>query len=195
MYFLKLTSEIHELTRLAKKKDMTLAIRLNGTSDIIWESKKMGEILPKLMKLFPQVIFYDYTKMALRCTTAYKKKHGIEKYWLTFSRSETNHQEAIRLLHKGQNVAVVFDKKKSQALPAIWEGKPVIDGDKNDLRFLDPEGVVVGLRYKHTTRTGAAPLNTEARLSDFVIKETDNGQTNDEKRIRANEIDSSTSIQ
>lgn len=175
IYFLKLVSEIHELTRLAKKKKMQLAVRLNGTSDIVWESKKMGRILPRLMELFPKVVFYDYTKMAQRCTAAYKKKHGLEKYWLTFSRSETNHAEAVRLLKKGQNVAVVFNKRKSQDLPTTWEGVTVVNGDKSDLRFLDPQGVVVGLRYKHTTRTGAAYLNAEAKQSDFIIREeTDN---------------------
>ena len=32
------------------------------------------------------------------------------------------------------------------------KGKKVVDGDKNDLRFLDPKGVVVGLRAKGPAR-------------------------------------------
>jgi hypothetical protein len=43
------------------------------------------------------------------------------------------------------NVAVVF---AGNDLPTEWNGKPVIDGDTDDLRFLDPQGVIVGLRAK-----------------------------------------------
>ena len=44
------------------------------------------------------------------------------------------------------NLAVVFrDKDK---IPATFLGRPVINGDADDLRFLDPEGVVVALYAK-----------------------------------------------
>ena len=33
-------------------------------------------------------------------------------------------------------------------LPKTFKGLPVIDGDKDDLRFLDPQGVIVGLIAK-----------------------------------------------
>jgi hypothetical protein len=42
------------------------------------------------------------------------------------------------------NVAVVFKDK----LPSRWMSRPVIDGDKHDLRFKDPSGVIVGLVAK-----------------------------------------------
>lgn len=42
------------------------------------------------------------------------------------------------------NVAVVFKDK----LPSKWMSRRVIDGDKHDLRFLDPKGVIVGLVAK-----------------------------------------------
>jgi hypothetical protein len=41
------------------------------------------------------------------------------------------------------NIAVVFDK-----LPATFLGRPVINGDETDLRFLDPRRVIVGLKAK-----------------------------------------------
>ncbi len=44
----------------------------------------------------------------------------------------------------GVNMAVVFRDK----LPDTFRGLQVIDGDKDDLRFLDPKGVVVGLLAK-----------------------------------------------
>ena len=40
----------------------------------------------------------------------------------------------------GGNVAVVFRNQ----LPKTWKGYEVVNGDSNDLRFLD-KGVVVGL--------------------------------------------------
>ncbi len=54
----------------------------------------------------------------------------------------------MRHLQQGFNVTVVFAVKKGEPLPKTWNGYRVIDGDIHDLRFLDPEGVVVGLRAK-----------------------------------------------
>ena len=56
------------------------------------------------------------------------------------------------------NIAVVFRDKAT--IPAEFLGRKVIDGDKDDLRFLDAEGVVVGLYAK-----GKAKKDT----SGFVI--------------------------
>jgi hypothetical protein len=55
-------------------------------------------------------------------------------------------------LNAGHNVAVVFSTKKGFDLPSEYKGKKVIDGDKHDLRFLDPKGVIVGLRAKGPAR-------------------------------------------
>jgi hypothetical protein len=45
-------------------------------------------------------------------------------------------------------MAVVFRGE----LPETFRGLPVIDGDKDDLRFLDPKGVVVGLKAKGSAK-------------------------------------------
>ena len=66
-------------------------------------------------------------------------------YSLTFSRSENNEAKCLDVLAKGGNVAVVFRTKE---LPSTWQGYKVVNGDKNDLRFLDPKGVVIGLYAK-----------------------------------------------
>ena len=56
------------------------------------------------------------------------------------------------------NLAVVFrDKKK---IPTEFLGMRVVDGDQDDLRFLDPTGVVVALYAK-----GQAKKDT----SGFVV--------------------------
>jgi hypothetical protein len=89
------------------------------------------------MDMFQSVQFYDYTKLPNR-------RNVPSNYHLTFSRSESNELDALRILANGvMNVAVVFD-----TLPTKWAGVKVIDGTETDLRFLDEQGVVVGLVAK-----------------------------------------------
>jgi hypothetical protein len=46
-------------------------------------------------------------------------------------------------ISNGMYVAVVF-----KSVPETYLGRPVINGDETDLRFLDPRGVIVGLKAK-----------------------------------------------
>ena len=73
-----------------------------------------------------------------------KHKEFPSNYHLTFSRSETNDKLCEMVLEMKGNVAVVFRNQ----LPETWKGYEVINGDENDLRFLDKQGVVVGLIEK-----------------------------------------------
>jgi hypothetical protein len=100
--------------------------------------------------MFPQIQFYDYTKIPTR-----KVKH-IPNYHLTWSYSEANDKYAALFDKVSNNIAVVF----RDALPKMFRGLKVIDGDKHDMRFLDKSGVVVGLIEK-----GKAKKDT----SGFVI--------------------------
>lgn len=108
------------------------AIRLNGTSDILWER------YIDLTK-YPDVQFYDYTKIPVH----FRKVPA--NYYLTFSRSENNHAHVEHALNSGVNVAVVFNAKD---LPSHYMGHEVIDGLEHDLRFLDKANVIVGLLPK-----------------------------------------------
>ena len=153
-----------EITKLEKKfvdNDLTLAIRLNGTSDISFEKQKTSNG-KTIFDTFPNVQFYDYTKNYTRF-----EKVLPNNYHLTFSRSETNHEIAMGLLKAGNNVAMVFDK-----LPETYNGFKVINGDDNDLRFLDDKNVIVGLKYKKITGKGGTEKNKEAMLSGFVLATT-----------------------
>ena len=79
-------------------------------------------------------------------------------YSLTYSRSEeSTDTDCLFLTGNNQNVAVVF---RGPELPSEYLGIPVIDGDKSDLRFTDPKGVIVGLLAK-----GKAKKDT----SGFVV--------------------------
>jgi len=133
-FMTQLVKEIHSAIRSSRKAGLTPVFRLNGTSDIRWETVEVGAYA-NVMQVFPHVQFYDYTKIPNR-------RNIPSNYHLTFSRSEVNEQEALQVLSAGvMNVAVVFDE-----LPKKWAGVTVVDGTETDLRFLDDRAVVVGLK-------------------------------------------------
>ena len=136
-FLANLKINIVALVKKARRNGLQASIRLNGTSDLPWESKG-------IMNASPSVTFYDYTKDPIRMASYLSGKFP-SNYSLTFSRSENNEAKCLDVLAKGGNVAVVFRTKE---LPKTWQGFKVINGDKNDLRFLDPKGVVVGLYAK-----------------------------------------------
>jgi hypothetical protein len=125
----KLVKEIHAAIKSAKKAGLIPVFRLNGTSDIRWENQTVWGY-NNVMELFPDIQFYDYTKHSNR-------KNIPSNYHLTFSRSETNEDQILTVTY---NTAVVFE-----TLPTTYMGLPVVDGTETDLRFLDPQGVIVGL--------------------------------------------------
>jgi hypothetical protein len=142
--------DIMALVRKAGRKSMIPAVRFDGTSDT-------GEGI-ELAKQFPDVEFYDYTKVASR----FRKKLP-PNYHLTFSRSESNEKTALRLLRSGKNVAVVFRGH----LPEMWKGFPVFDGDQSDARFLDPKGGwVIGLVEKGRAKKDSSGFVVEPGEDD-----------------------------
>lgn len=155
----QLKKEITRAVEKHKKDGAIVTIRLNGTTDIRFEKFRIFDGL-NIFEIFPDVQFYDYTKNYIRFDSALPAN-----YHLTFSRSETNHAKALELLNRGINVAMVFDK-----LPDTFEGYKVINADLDDLRFLDPKGVISGLKYKKMTGKGVD--NTKAFTSGFAIKTT-----------------------
>lgn len=136
-FTLMLHDEIGRALRKAKKEEKKVAIRLNVLSDLMWEKYKV-------VKQFPDVQFYDYTKHYKRMLK-YCQGKLPSNYHLTFSRSECNEREALDVLKNGGNVTVVFDRKE---LPKEWRSYSVINGDETDLRFLDKKNCVVGLYAK-----------------------------------------------
>jgi hypothetical protein len=145
-FLAKLSKEISSSIKSATKKGMKSAFRLNLTSDIAWESVFLNEDQPKsIFDKFSSTQFYDYTKSFKRMAQYLgKDKEFPSNYHLTFSLSETNQKLGEMILEMGGNVAVVFRNQ----LPKTWKGYEVVNGDDNDLRFLDKKGVVVGLIEK-----------------------------------------------
>jgi hypothetical protein len=134
-FFKLLHKDIKSLIAKAKKENLTPAIRLNGTSDINW-------VRFKIFEQYPEVQFYDYTKMLNHLTK------DVANYHITFSKNEMNDVDCKIALERGYNVAVVFNTKKGVSLPPFWNDYPVYDGDDTDVRFYDPNNHVIGLRAK-----------------------------------------------
>jgi len=131
------------------------AVRLNGTADIPFEKIKLESGL-NIFETFPNVQFYDYTKNPKRLN-----KEQASNYHLTFSRSEDNDNEVDQVLAQGGNVAIVFGIKDVNKLPTTYKGYKVINGDETDLRFLDDDNVVIGLKYKLVTGKGTKGQNKD----------------------------------
>jgi hypothetical protein len=144
-FFEWLVADIKLAIKQSAKLGLTPVFRLNGTSDIAWEKYEVevdGVTYTNIFQMFPNVQFYDYTKILGR-----KVKH-IPNYHLTFSAADGNDADVAKAIEQGYNVATVFGLKKTQPMPETYNGRPVFNGDESDLRFLDPQGVVVGLYAK-----------------------------------------------
>ena len=150
-FMLDLAYDIQKAVAFAKKQGLTPVIRLNGTSDLAWEKYEVPVFCTKnIFELFPDVQFYDYTKVLGR------KVVDIKNYHLTFSKADGNDADVAEAIAQGYNIAAVFDE-----MPETYMDLPVINADETDLRFLDPKGCIAGLKAK-----GRAKKD----LSGFVIR-------------------------
>lgn len=140
-FMAQLVKELRSFFKMAERNKLTPVIRLNGTSDLRWEIYKVtvdGVEYDNVMTLFPNIQFYDYTKIPNR-------RNLPANYHLTFSLAEDNDLFALGAIENGMNVAVVF---RTADYPKTFMGLTVVDGDESDLRFLDPSRSIVGLKAK-----------------------------------------------
>lgn len=152
----QLVVDIAKLIKKAKKQGLQPLVRLNGTSDIRWETIGFtdtdGIEYVNIFAAFPDVTFYDYTKIANRTDLP-------ANYDLTFSYSGVEGFQPFvnKALLNNMRMAVVF--RKEQDIPATFKGIRVVSGDNSDVRHLDDK-VIVGLYAK-----GKAKLDT----TGFVV--------------------------
>jgi hypothetical protein len=141
---LQLIKNINSLIYKANKQGLIPLIRLNGTSDIKWENigfDYQGKSYNNIMELFPNVQFYDYTKIINRDNLP-------ANYDLTFSYSGKPEfmKYVNKAIEKNMRIAVVFKDKHN--LPNEFMGLSVVNGDNSDIRHLDDNGVIVALYAK-----------------------------------------------
>ena len=154
----QLQSELIRERARAKRLGYKLIVRLNGTSDIRWEnvwlwegSPALGGVQLNIFGAFPDVQFYDYTKIANR-------RNIPANYDLTFSYSGVAEYKPFveKAVANGERIAVVFRNRAIvEAMLANGEtflGLTVVDGDNTDIRHLDPKGAVVALYAKGKAR-------------------------------------------
>lgn len=125
----------HEIGKAKAKRQ--IAMRPNNFSDLRWEL-----ICPDLFTGHPDVLFYDYTKWPDSERANLPPNYHLTRSW----------KQGTPLHPQGRNVAIVFPAP--YALPDTFGGFKVIDGDRHDARYLDPDDVIVGLRAKGQARTG-----------------------------------------
>ena len=146
-FMLQLQNELIKERAKAKRKGYKLIVRLNGTSDIRWENVAIGHAYTNIMQAFPDIQFYDYTKIANR-------KNIPGNYDLTFSYSGVPAYAPFvsRAVANGERIAVVFRSRavvdQMLANNETFLGLPVVDGDDSDIRHLDPKGAIVALYAK-----------------------------------------------
>jgi len=150
-YFIVLVDEILRAKRKAEREGLKLSIRLNGTSDILWEYMKfeIGEIaFYDIFQAFPDVMFYDYTKVPYK----YRKDAvDLPNYSLTYSYTgePVSVERANEYIDAGCSVSVVYtgdpSPKLKKLFPKCWY---YVNGDVHDMRFFDPAGSIVLLKAK-----------------------------------------------
>ena len=147
-----LIKDIRKLERKAKRLGMVPMVRPNGTTDIRWEI-----FFPELFAMFPNVQFYDYTKIANR------NVDHIPNYDLTFSYSGVKEYQPFvkQAIDNGLRIAVVF--KHKDKIPHKFLGMYCINGDDSDDTSSAPNGVVWALYAKGKARNDT---------SGFVVDNT-----------------------
>ena len=154
----ELVTEIAKAIIKSNSKGIKPTFRLNSYSDIRWETIKINKFGNNtIYELFPDIQFYDYTKLENRITPP--------NYHLTYSHwgkwNATN-----KAINNKINVAMVFNK--NDQLPDKYNGLKVVDGDKNDLRTPenDGKGVIVGLLAKMSKQA----MNNELKKDiSFIV--------------------------
>ena len=158
---------IHEINRdrsYAKRNGMDFSVRLNGSSDLSPEiMKKDGK---NILEIFPDVQFYDYTKVYNRT----KLMKFYPNYDITFSYDGYNWDQCEQFLNDGGKVAVVFD---SETMPKYYKGYKVIDANGYDMRYLDPKGCIMGLEFHPIAKDGKV-LYAKDIDDPFVVKTENN---------------------
>ena len=143
--------DVERLETICRTEGLRPAVRLNGTSDVMWE-----RIAPEIFDLSPRTQFYDYTKIPL------EHRRGLPwNYHLTFSvEGQDTLGDGIEYLRQGFSVAAVVpdgcSDRMNGALQPLGFHRPCaryINGDENDLRFRDAPRSIVLLRPKGHVRT------------------------------------------
>lgn len=163
LFMSTLMADLGVMQTTADQHEMTLAIRLNGTSDIGWERERFGGL--SVFEKFPRAIFYDYT----RWPAAHRR---VPENWrLTFSLADEPIDFALEHLHAGRSVAAVVPDLERVGAPDWFafgdQTVHVVDGELHDLRFLDEAPSLVLLKPKVRLRNGG-PMVRRGLIAELM---------------------------
>lgn len=131
-----------ELDRASRRDP--IAFRPNVLSDIREEWA-----FPELLDLADDrgITLYGYTKWspADRMADAVDLTYSVSERWTD--------RDILEVTAAGHRVALVGGPAWVARIGSTWHGRPVIDGDATDARWLDPAGGVVVLRPKGAARS------------------------------------------
>lgn len=144
-----LVAELKTFSKYCTKRNLKGYARLNVLSDYPWHTAAYGAIPQQ----FPELTFYDYTKVASRLGKT------PDNYRLMFSYSPAKaYQKSVELaLKTRQPMSVVFNGD----MPSEFLGRKVYDGDKSDIDNLTRKGAIVGLKYKLAKGQAIDPLDSK----------------------------------
>ena len=117
-----------------------LVIRLNGTSDIRWLDQPV-EGAKNIFLRFPNVVWYDYTKMPQTADEYLKGRDFPPNYHITFSYGgKDNKDNTLKFLNKGMNIAVAFAPGKTTPTEELLFPNDMSDLFHNFKYPLDEDG-------------------------------------------------------
>ena len=134
-FLTKLRKELNNFSQLCMRTKKLPIVRLNVISDIVWEHSKYS-----IPQEFPDIMFYDYTKLAARLG----KTPSNYRLMFSYSGATAYQNQVLQAIKTNVPMSVVFRGE----MPATFMGRPVIDGDISDLDNLFAGPVIVGLRAK-----------------------------------------------
>ena len=150
-----------EISKHHAKYGNDLAIRLNGTSDIDFNS---------LIESMPDVQFYDYTKIYYRVKT-----NQLANYDLTFSGSANNDRtitQTAKAIKAGKRVVIALNTAETKGewkRPQSIGDIPLIDMDETDVRFKDAVNAIGTLKRKGSNK---AERNTDNTGNSFFFNQS-----------------------
>jgi|TARA_R100000049_G_C1923818_1_gene68580 hypothetical protein len=150
-----LVAELKTFSKYCAKRSLQGYVRLNVLQDYPWHTEAYGAIPQQ----FPELLFFDYTKVATRLGKT------PDNYQLMFSYSPaTAYQKSVELALKTDvPISVVFNGD----MPSEFLGRKVYDGDKSDIDNLTRKGAIIGLKYKLAKGQSVDPLD-----SKFIVTVT-----------------------
>ena len=160
---------IHEIEKERKKAEKNgtfFSIRLNCTSDINPIAFTLDG--KNILEIFPDVQFYDYTKVPSRIAVAEK----YSNYDITWSidGSEKNREIGLEFLKNGGRVAVVYGEND---MPKTWYGYECGNGDETDYRPSDI-APVCALKFKKTANNYVNGKFTLPNIAFILTRENKN---------------------